>query len=145
VGQRRLSLGRLPRLLNSPGRFAACGLALLIASFPALAVAWPTGGHGHDTGWILEPAAPVIQTNRSQGFHHEMRLAEKWETESSVRYGSGTGIGESERLRREEKDQEERSWQMLENLSIEPHVTRKSVRPKPPTAINSKRESQTAP
>jgi hypothetical protein len=142
VEQRRLSIGGLPRRRICPWRFAACGLALWAASFPASTQAWSMRGLVHEVDCFLVSSAPAIRTEWSSGPQHRVRLAEMWETESSVRYGSGADIGESERLRRENKDNEERSWQMLENLSIEPHVTKKPSRAKPlSTPRNSPRQT----
>jgi hypothetical protein len=137
VEQRRLPIGGLPRRLIRLWRFAACGLALWVVGSPATAQAPPTEGRGHEVGWMPEPHASVLQTTRSPELQQTVRLAEMWETESSIRYGSDASMGESERARREEKDQEEGSWQMLENLTLEPHAKNKPSRPKPPPAHRS--------
>jgi hypothetical protein len=86
---------------------------------------------------MLEPHAPDLQTTPSPEPQQAVSLAEMWETERSIRYGSDANMGESERARREEKDQEERSWRMLENLTLEPHIKNKPSRPKPPPAHRS--------
>jgi hypothetical protein len=144
VEQRRLSIDRLPRRFIRPWRLAACALALWVAGSPATAQAPPTEGRGHEVGWMLEPHAPVLQTTRSPEPQQAVLLAEMWETESSIRYGSDVNMGESERARREEKDQEERSCRMLENLTLEPHIKNKPSRPKPPPAPH-RSHPQTAP
>jgi hypothetical protein len=145
VEQGRLSLDGLPRRLACPWRLAACGLALLVAGVAPSARAWSTGGLGPGAGRIHDPTVPVFRTERSPVSPPGVRLAEMWETENSVRYGSGVSVDESARMRREELDQEERSWRMLESLTIEPQVKKKPSGSKPPSSTPRKIHSQSLP
>ena len=128
--QRRLPLGNWPRRNKTAWRLLACSLALVISAHPALTTASQSEGRHVETSRPLRPYLLTVRALPSFPSTARTILAVKWETETTVHYDADSSTGRTDRQEVQERDQEERAWYMLEDLSISPQLKKKPEKPK---------------
>lgn len=111
-------------------RFGSRVLVLLLLGLPVSAEASTGTAWAGSSGVTGGPCARAIREGQPHGPGSPFLLAERRETVDSIQYGAGPTARESDLKKREQFEQEERSWQMLDNLNIYPQGKRK---PSPPT------------
>lgn len=137
--QRRLSLGNRPRRNKTAWRLLACSLALALSAHPALTTAAQSKGRHAETRRPLKPYLLTVRALPSFPSTGRTILAVKWETETTVHYDADSSTDRTDRQEAHERDQEERAWYMLENLSISPKLKKRPEKPKqkqPPEGLN---------